>query len=318
MKNKNACFFLLLLSLILSNCSQLNTKTINQLIPSETASFLPGSVLTATPDISSPSPRVPSVIFTRTPKKRPLMTPSQTWTPRPTLPKAQAENFALNLLKTNGGCKLPCWIGITPGKTTWDEAYAFLATFAETEYGYGIRSENERYANLNLPKNSFLNRSEELANFTLKPDGRIDQIYTHMDIALSDLLRDYGPPTEVRLLAIGVYTMDKFGRYTLVLFYKEQGFMAVYYGKNERSLIIHICPDHAEIQQPWLFWDPMDQLTFSQVGERTSLIDKYPPPSEQDYIPIEKLTDLTPETFYQRYKDPKNLGTCMEMRAPDL
>jgi hypothetical protein len=66
---------------------------------------------------------------------QPSITPSQigslrpTYDPPPTLvPELQDQLF--NLLKSNGNCELPCFLGIAPGKTTWTEAKTFLVTYS--------------------------------------------------------------------------------------------------------------------------------------------------------------------------------------------
>jgi hypothetical protein len=43
-----------------------------------------------------------------------------------TLDSEEAQKLVQKLLENNGGCKLPCWWGITPGKTTWAEARQIL------------------------------------------------------------------------------------------------------------------------------------------------------------------------------------------------
>jgi hypothetical protein len=70
----------------------------------------------------------PTTIPTSTRTPKPTVTP--TWVALPTLPPAEALAKVKELLETNGGCELPCWWGIRPGKTTWKEAYDFLQPLA--------------------------------------------------------------------------------------------------------------------------------------------------------------------------------------------
>src|SRR5688572_13990138 len=44
----------------------------------------------------------------------------------PTMTTDEAKRLVRDLLENNAGCKLPCWWGITPGKTTWSEARQIL------------------------------------------------------------------------------------------------------------------------------------------------------------------------------------------------
>jgi hypothetical protein len=47
----------------------------------------------------------------------------------PTLPAEEMDETIQALIATNGGCFLPCWWGITPGVTSWDDANHFLLQF---------------------------------------------------------------------------------------------------------------------------------------------------------------------------------------------
>jgi hypothetical protein len=243
--------------------------------------------------------------------------PALSWTPQPTFTAGQARDYALNMMKTNGGCKFPCWFGITPGKTTWVDASKALSSYA-----YSISKPNmlrESYeVTLKFPFQSFHGNSSAAANIFVKPDGKVEKIKTLTDITLPDLLDTYGVPDEVRLLAVGVNTTDPNGHFTLVLFYPDLGFIAAYEGKNERDAVIHVCPSNITGQPEWLIWNPADPVTFSEAGKEISLISSVSSPTEKDYISIEKLIGVTPEAFHQRYKDPENTDVCMEMQAPDL
>jgi hypothetical protein len=304
-------FYIILISVA---CNQVTPSGQNELAVTEPNSA-PTSQSTIGTEQRTPEPNTTPILkIIPTQTETPVPTPA--WTPLPTLPPIQAQAFALKMMKTNGGCQLPCWLEITPGITTWPEAYAFLATFADSIYSPDA-SGGSAEVSFKFPNTSYRGVPETAATIRVKSDGMIDQIMTPMDISLPDLLATYGPPTEIRILAI-VATMDPVGRFTLVLFYKDKGIMAVYDGKNEKEQIIHICPNHIQgPQQRWLLWDSADQLTFAEAGTQTLLISPVPPPSEKDFIPLEKLTDLSIESFYQRYKDPKNQGVCMEMQAPD-
>ncbi len=44
------------------------------------------------------------------------------------------DNYVSDLLETNGNCEFPCWWGITPGVTLWEDAQSFLNLFNENLY----------------------------------------------------------------------------------------------------------------------------------------------------------------------------------------
>src|SRR5574341_850986 len=52
--------------------------------------------------------------------------PSVTRTPLPTLSLADREKLLAELLKTNGNCSKPCFWGISPGTSDFDDTVAFL------------------------------------------------------------------------------------------------------------------------------------------------------------------------------------------------
>ncbi len=122
-----------------------------QAIPTATlVSPTPAQQSTLTATLSSTSTPLPTLTATLLP----------TLTPLPTLPAAEAKSQVVELLKTNKGCKLPCFWGIIPGLTSWDETKNFL--------------------------DSFSSQSETL-NFTKSPGFFGDFYFTHDGKAIVDL-----------------------------------------------------------------------------------------------------------------------------------
>jgi len=52
--------------------------------------------------------------------------PTLTRTPLPTLDTDDAQMRVLRLLEDNADCQFPCWWGILPGKTLWENALILL------------------------------------------------------------------------------------------------------------------------------------------------------------------------------------------------
>lgn len=92
------------------------------------------SVNTSTSSTSTPQ------IYTATPSRTPTKTPTITATvtiepmptPLPTLNSREASLAVQKLLLENGNCQLPCWWGIVPGKTSWENTRKFLSPFASS------------------------------------------------------------------------------------------------------------------------------------------------------------------------------------------
>jgi hypothetical protein len=256
-------------------------------------------------DPPDPSRRISSEAATLIQTSLPTIQTSNTLSPDETL------SIAESMIKTNGGCAFPCWLGIIPGKTTWREAYKTLAPFSADISPEELDSSGVSHVDFQFPDST-----RRGAYLLSNKEGIVSQIESPEDISLPDLLTDYGPPSDIRIHAIGVYTMDPVGRYILVLMYQERGFMAVYDGENEKSIIIHICPNKIkEPQHARLLWPPTEKITFSDTGKKTLF--PYSPEEEEKFIPLETLTGLSVESFYERYKDPANQGVCMEIQSPD-
>lgn len=62
----------------------------------------------------------------------------------------ETRSAVLELLKSNKGCKLPCFLGITPGQTSWNEAHEFLKTFS-VQHSNPSGEEDFFYSNYYLP-----------------------------------------------------------------------------------------------------------------------------------------------------------------------
>ena len=218
------------------------------------------------------------------------------------------------MIKTNGGCSFPCWLGIVPGQTRLVEALASLAPFADRIILGGPYYSYRIY--FTLPES--LGGLKDLSAGLYDENGIITVIQTVMPISLANLLRTYGPPSEVFIQAIGWSTLATVGQFTLVLYYHDKGILAVYDGEVARGRLLYISPDL--ITRPkstfLLLWDPNKNMSFAEAARRTQLIT---PPSltEEDYLSLENVTNLNAQSFYQRYKDPQNSGLYFQMEAPD-
>lgn len=97
----------------------------------------PVSINTATSSSLTTTTLSPTVtMVVNTPSFTPTFTPTTTFTPTPiptdlpTLSPEEAQATVLRLLSQSDTCKLPCWWGVIPGKTRWEEVYPFFKQFA--------------------------------------------------------------------------------------------------------------------------------------------------------------------------------------------
>ena len=254
-------------------------------------------------------PRTPTSVFL-TPTSTPTpIQPTATTTILSTVPVATAQAMVLELLN-NTVCRLPCWWGITPGKTTWEEARAFLLPLAKD----GEWRSEQILEGLNKAGFLFALPANQLSqSYSYDQDGLIQLIEIHLPLQpfynLSTILTEYGEPEEVWIKALG---LQDWGAYML-LSYPSQGFLAMYSFSvlpNRQKNVIPICFDgtQPETSRTLALWNSDNKWSVQEVSNRAASIwfDDYP-----RYLPLQQATGLTLEEFYQTFKD-GNPGACLE------
>lgn len=88
-------------------------------------------------DVSTPGIAATDPVAGRTATIPPTDTTAsqQTSTWLPPLSPTEANAFALGMLETNGECELPCWWGIVPGSSRWEQTVPYIRTFASSTDG---------------------------------------------------------------------------------------------------------------------------------------------------------------------------------------
>lgn len=117
-------FSLLLVMAGIAACTQ-SIENATKPSPKTTVSF----AATVTPSTET---MLPTLTHTTTDTP----TPSPTLTAVPTLPTEDAQKKWFELLATNGGCRLPCLWGITPGKSSYQEARNILSPLSSVAETY--------------------------------------------------------------------------------------------------------------------------------------------------------------------------------------
>ena len=297
---------LLLLLILVASCS---SPTI--VIPTTTYISTPKSTLLKTIPVTSthtftPSPtNLPTLTYTST--------PLPTWTPLSTLEPSAALSFVIDLLQDNAGCKLPCWWGITPGKTTWVEAQHFLESFS---YSYGIRGAPNDYqvAEFGTPLSRSLGADPYA--FGIR-DGIIEDIFKiyfgniTASYNLVEMLNTYGQPDDI---LISAYYEPRYSNYMVVvaIFYLRTGIL-VRYNDNGGGLAgdkIEVCPQEATYPHLAL-WAPSLNLSLSEASSRYLDTRNWPA-----YRTIQEAAGMSIEAFYSTFLEPNN-QLCLELSAND-
>lgn len=153
---KISWLMVIIMALFLAGCSNLAAPT----------ATLEASATEATPTQITVTPSMTSTI---TPELKHTSTSlSPTWTPLPTLDQADKQRLVSDLLSTNGGCRLPCWWGLIPGKTNWAQAFQFLSQLDPNIYITG-KSKDLLYAYVQVPTPKIVEYANELTqDFTIR------------------------------------------------------------------------------------------------------------------------------------------------------
>lgn len=203
----------------------------------------------------------------RTATSIPVITSVPTATPialtlPPTLPSGQAQKMVSRMVSNNGGCRLPCWWGITPGTSTWVETVNALAPFVSNfeihQLGGGVDSNGNiqpdfiaivNYLNNNISKSLELSVTNNI----------VDWISVYDDTSsyrLSALVKLLGDPALIYVNT--VYTSPS-GTvpFVLVIYYPDNGIIATYieasHAPIEGKNVVFCARDIAPMM---MFWDP--------------------------------------------------------------
>jgi hypothetical protein len=277
------------------------------LVPSPTRSSTPTQIFH--PVVTQPSPEVTrTTIDTST---LPPSTPSAT--PVPTLTAKERQNTFLEFLRTNAGCKLPCWWGVIPGKTNWSEVEKLL-----NHMGVNIFSFPQPDGTiLNSPGDfDFEDNIQYIFGFTEK-NNIVEDIYLRsigdsnpvgFQSALESysprqVMADYGAPSRVWMYTDSMDYGERTG-YSLWLAYDNLGFLIRYEGfvQQRDQPIYRICPR---------FDQGMD---IQEIGIVLQSPDNPRPLEKRDPLYSEKVqythtledaTGLTVDEFYKLFTQDK-------------
>ncbi|MDH5507668.1 MAG: hypothetical protein OEZ02_10650 [Anaerolineae bacterium] len=279
--------FALFCLLLLAGCSQLPAPVIDPTNPAAATN-------------SSASTTVPSPTL----KLAATLTPI----PSPTLHPGEKMAIVLDLLQNNAGCKLPCWWGITPGITLWEDARRVLEEIVFKIVEKGSQEKFVSYVEIDFPEPLHVDDPRHIYDVI---DGTIVFIQI-MDVGdvltynLSAVLTDYGPPGSIWLKTWPREYMEELP-FTIVLFYPHLGIM-VYYGIEAEEVDgqIQAC-FHDDSAGPMALWSPERQMDFQEAINDTISFREYGEP----YQSLEESTDMTVNDFYEAFKNSET-ESCLE------
>lgn len=309
------CGILLFMLLVSCNPSVNENHTVvvvTQLTTREpTATLLTTTVISFVPTVITPTKTQ-----TLTPVNSPIVTPpptllpTKTTTPWPTLLPNEAANKVITLFtdNQNPNCLLPCWWGAIPGETRWSDIEPFLKSFASKIY-YSFHS-----AEVIMPLPApyiVISASDYHATYHWDEIRRvIHSIYIDsVNVSGYDpitMMTLYGVPDEVWLhgtesSAEGVLPFQ------LIMVYQGQGISFRYYVEatiTGETLTACFEPG-IEVERPELF--PAGPRIYLWVPGEYKTIEEISPIPWESYFPLESKTDLTVQSFYDRFMNPDEL-----------
>lgn len=277
--------------------------------------------------ITSSEPQNDSAIMTATPTSTltvtttPQLINSPTWTPIPTMNADKAIETILDLYADNGGCELPCWWGIHPGKTSWEAAREKLSPL-------GLVSGKSINKNLEFYEFEFIIPVEVdpsglgFIDSTLwVRDGIVTAISSNtgwikksFDYSLSELLKTFGQPEEI-WIKVNTDTMG-LPHYELDLFYPSKGIKLNSTGdaSAENSRSIMICPKsfrRGEFPPAILLWDASIEYTYKNLS--TELLGGSRDTGGEDFYRLENVVpNLDEAMFFNTYQN-ASTNRCIEI-----
>lgn len=324
MRHQISIGFCLLLNLGLTGCmAKANPTPIATTIVQTTVTFeLPTSTPSATPSASptfSPT-RMPLPSSSPTSTRTPI-------TPVPTLPAAEQDAYLLKLIETNGGCELPCFFGIQPGVSSWEDIRFVEGPIYFRESYFPERKDERLYLYVPPRKTryfdvAFWGSSTLIEHITVDaqislPNDPYDYVPAFAKAvypyALPNLLAQYGMPSRILLQVLGQIEPESGTQAEIYLFYDHLGFLAHYWfldvvTQDSETGVLRACPDYSHTVFIRLYLQASkDKTPLEKMVGGTN--DYY---FNTLFQPIEKITALSIEDFYQLFVAPTEI-TCFDV-----
>ncbi len=292
---------MIVIIMILSGCFPASPSITQIVLPSSTPEKSSSVAFTATqlPNITPP----PTKYFP------PLLTPRVT--PFPTRTRAEASEDLAHILKTNGDCKFPCFWGIHPDITRYEELYSVIDNLG------GYRFETLQPSGHHLIGSNFRFEDENRIQVEFQADVH-DDIVRDLKVLLlnlwktentpkdwsaynmDEILRIYGVPDKVELYFSGPYNSLSFN---IQLKYEDINTSIVYYSGTSESTqyetptSVLYCPEEIGID-----------IVELHMG-------KHPFNTARDGVPLLKATGLDEQAFHKLFTEDPSACLTLYQKA---
>jgi hypothetical protein len=253
--------------------------------------------------------------------------PSLPTNSRPPFATDQARQMVMSLFEKNP-CGLPCWWGITPGETTWGQAWQLLmrlavpptsATLPQESQdlpGYGYRRvyldvpvapDQDYYFNLN---NLWfvINIQTSVITYIRVNTGNVEA-YT-----IPKILAEYGQPQEIFVLGTPG-PVSYFNGISLYLFYPQYGFLSTHFTTVSeddwnKPTLTACFQKYSELA----LWPKRTQLGLQDLSRLgISDVSSY---TVNQFKRLDRVSALNVRSFYLKYVDKQQ--PCIDFQTSSL
>lgn len=257
---------------------------------------------------------------------RPTLTgqpiPSLTPTPIPTLDKGESRAYIIELLGTNAGCSLPCFLGITPGQSIITDT---ISMFSHIGWKGGFYYLDEVQKNYETGSGGIIENIEVLITLGVKDDvvdSMVIGLYGDKTLAIpytiDSILSSYGIPSRVEVnLSVGSgYEVlePQSTDYNLLIYYDQMGILAEYNGvATKYGPLYRLCPTQYFPQEPERENSMAAHLILKASENPNSLeeIAAYFGTSAGGYS-LDNVTSMSIEEFYNQILQRNGNSFCIE------
>ena len=215
-------------------------------------------------------------------------------------------------VETNGGCELPCFLGITAGQTNWLLAHQSLKSFGlgydeNYQRGWLLDTTHNVKIEMDFTLSAAKIKSVDIRTFAEQMEA--DSYYAQMFqfYLLPSVLTRLRKPSQVwiGIDTLGSMRLNNIARgpvYTLALFYDSLGLMIRYEWKVEKAgKQWKLCPERGSMIALYVT-SPQGSLSMDEIPLE---------PSSYSYFSLEQATGMTIDSFYETFKD-VNPQVCLE------
>jgi hypothetical protein len=224
------------------------------------------------------------------------------------------------LYSNNGGCELPCLVGIVPGETSIQEVYDRFAQIGDFEDQTRIVDTYQRIAfATKIPPNDTVGALHDNRwgfSMRVNKDTVIGIVTDATSVeqfsvpSLSKFLSVFGKPEQIWVLEIE--TMDGNSDYEMILYYPGQGIFLRWRGESEsivsqsaNSVTVRVCPQSLPTKDDtkrglfpphFYLFSPNANMPLDEIIKKHL--------AEDPGSSYQRLSSTEPDKFHDLYLDP--------------